>query len=144
MQQIHLILILLFLTCSYTPEQPNTGIIPDFVIYDNEYYRWFRDSTLNDFITPKEWENDTADTGNGIIVVIHEGNPDYTETEFPDTFWGVYYSYFFPGETLSCVKFDCEKINDTVLYDYKWYFDSLEIEFLSYISNSEGNTSNNN
>lgn len=63
------------------------------------------------------------------MVVIHVGTPDYAETEFLDTFWGIYYSSVFPDETLSCVKCDCEKINDTVLYDMFWYFDSLNIDF---------------
>lgn len=64
-----------------------------------------------------------------MVVEIHVGTPDYAETEFPDTFWGIYYSTVFPDETLSCVKCVCEKVNDTIVYDMFWYFDSLNIDW---------------
>jgi len=124
MRPTNLIPLLLLLSCAYSPEEPQVNIgIQDIIVHDNTFFRWYRDSTLNNFIIPKEWEDDTG------MVVIHVGNPDYTKTLFPDTFWGTYHSYFWPSETLSCVQCDCEKVNDTVVYDFKWYFDSLEIEF---------------
>ena len=121
MRPSHLIPILLFLSCAFSPSDNQEGIDPYFIIHDYPSYRWFRDSTLNDFICPAEW--DTLNPGD---IVIHT-DLNYCETEFPDTFWGVYSSYIFPNETLSCVQCDCDKINDTVVYDMQWYFDSLNI-----------------
>lgn len=119
--------ILLFLTCAYNlPEQPQEDNIPDIIFQDNALYRWFRDSALNDFIIPKEWEDDTG------MVVIHVGNPDYTETVLPDTFWGTYHSYFWPSETLACVQCSCWNASGGEKRDFGWYFDSLGIEFNSW------------
>ena len=123
MRPSHIIPILLLLSCAFSPYDNQEGIDYNFIITDYPSYRWYRDSTLNDFIRPAEW--DSLIPGE---VVIHT-DLNYYETEFPDRYWGVYYSYIFPNETLSCVECNCQNIGSNAEYDMLWYFDSLNIIF---------------
>ena len=99
MRPTHIISILLFLSCAFSPYDNQGWISPVIVVNDTAAYYWFRDSTFNDLIRPAEW----GDIITGEIV-IHEGIPDYYETDFPNTFWGIVRFHFLPDETLSCVK----------------------------------------
>ena len=125
MRPSHLVPILLYLSCAFNPsDNQQTGIIPYIVVNDTAAYYWYRDSSFNDFIRPAEWGEIIPGE-----IVIHEGIPNYYDTDFPSVFWGIVRYHFFPDETLSCVKCNCQNISSQVEYDMQWYFDSLNIEW---------------
>ena len=114
-----------FHSCSFHLPVDNSGGLPDIVIHDRLYYRWFRDSTLNDFIRPALW----GDPIPGEVVIYT--HLDYTGTLFPARFWGVRNSTITGRDTLYCEKCDCEDIHTLAGIRMQWYFDSLEITFVA-------------
>lgn len=120
--------LLLFLSCSDTP-QPTAAATEDppppfsITIASHRMLTWYYDSNFTDFIRPSIY---SVLCPSGPCMIIYTGSPDYTCTEFPDTFYGIIEyvggSVADVNDTLICHGSSCYDRKDGKYYDMSNYF----------------------